>query len=59
MVFCPGARSTNILATETDKMVQLAQNGHVSKNSGQATLGKRSWVRSVFERLARGAGGTN
>ncbi|KAJ4360460.1 uncharacterized protein N0V89_001023 [Didymosphaeria variabile] len=32
VVFCPGARSTNILATESDKMLQLAQQGHVSKD---------------------------
>lgn len=32
VVFCPGARSTNILATESDKMLQLAQNGHVSND---------------------------
>lgn len=32
VVFCPGARSTNILATEAEKMRQLAQNGRVSKN---------------------------
>jgi beta-mannosidase len=39
VVFCPGARSTNILTTERDSMLQLAQNGHVSKD--QSTLMKR------------------
>ena len=32
VIFCPGARSTNILATQSDKMLQLAQQGHVSKD---------------------------
>ncbi|KAF2119933.1 thaumatin family protein [Lophiotrema nucula] len=31
--FCPGARSTNILATESEKLHQLAESGHVNKNS--------------------------
>jgi hypothetical protein len=35
VVFCPGARSTTILATSRDKMLQLAQNGRVDK---QATM---------------------
>ncbi|KAF2874201.1 thaumatin family-domain-containing protein [Massariosphaeria phaeospora] len=33
VVFCPGGRSTNILSTESEKMRQLAQNGHVSRRS--------------------------
>jgi hypothetical protein len=32
VIFCPGARSTNILATQSEKMLQLAQQGHVSKD---------------------------
>ncbi|KAF2757009.1 Osmotin, thaumatin-like protein [Pseudovirgaria hyperparasitica] len=31
VVFCPGARSTNILAEYGDKLRQLAQDGHVDK----------------------------
>ncbi|KAF2437884.1 glycoside hydrolase family 2 protein [Karstenula rhodostoma CBS 690.94] len=37
VIFCPGARSTNILATESDKMLQLAQQGHVSKDKRDQT----------------------
>ncbi|KAI9668635.1 MAG: hypothetical protein M1831_001074 [Alyxoria varia] len=29
VVFCPGGRSTNILATQKQKLIQLAQEGHV------------------------------
>lgn len=39
VVFCPGARSTTILTTERDSMLQLAQNGHVNKD--QSTMMKR------------------
>ena len=39
VVFCPGARSTTILTTERDSMLQLAQNGRVSKD--QSTMMKR------------------
>lgn len=42
VVFCPGARSTNILATEAEKMRQLAQNGRVAKN--QKMLQQRRFV---------------
>ncbi|KAF2797172.1 Osmotin, thaumatin-like protein [Melanomma pulvis-pyrius CBS 109.77] len=38
VVFCPGARSTNILATETEKLHQLAESGHVNNNQGQSTM---------------------
>lgn len=43
VVFCPGARSTNILATESEKMRQLSQTGRVSKDS-QKTMSKRKRV---------------
>lgn len=42
VVFCPGARSTNILATEADKIRQLAQKGYVSNK--QSTMVKREGV---------------
>jgi hypothetical protein len=41
VVFCPGARSTNILSTESEKMRQLAQSGRVSKDISQSTMMKR------------------
>ncbi|KAF2657625.1 thaumatin family protein [Lophiostoma macrostomum CBS 122681] len=41
VVFCPGARSTNILSTESEKMRQLAQSGHVSNGNSQSTMMKR------------------
>lgn len=45
VVFCPGARSTNILATQSDKMVQLAQDGHVdSKRKREAKSATESWL---------------
>jgi beta-mannosidase len=40
VVFCPGARSTTILTTERDSMLQLAQQGHVDNNK-QATMMNR------------------
>jgi beta-mannosidase len=50
VVFCPGARSTNILATESDKMLQLAQNGKVSKtNQSQSKTMKRANKATFFE----------
>ena len=38
VVFCPGARSTNILATETEKLHQLAESGNVKKHQYQSTM---------------------
>jgi hypothetical protein len=35
VIFCPGARSTTILSTSRDKMLQLAQDGRVDR---QATM---------------------
>ncbi|KAF1995734.1 glycoside hydrolase family 2 protein [Amniculicola lignicola CBS 123094] len=49
VVFCPGARSTNILATETEKLHQLAEQGKVSKNNDQSKRSKRSTA-DVFRR---------
>ena len=50
VVFCPGARSTNILATETQRLHELAESGHVSKNKGtQSTIMKRDRT-DVFRR---------
>jgi hypothetical protein len=42
VVFCPGGRSTNILATHSEEMRQLAQSGRVSEDMGsQTTMSKR------------------
>lgn len=49
VVFCPGARSTTILTTNRDKMLQLAQQGKVEK---QATLSLKRLRRDVFRRSA-------
>jgi hypothetical protein len=40
VIFCPGARSTNILDTSMEQMLQLAQHGQVDKK--QAMMLKRS-----------------
>ena len=47
VVFCPGARSTNILSTESEKMRQLAQSGHVSENQ-QSRLKMDKYRRQVL-----------
>ncbi|KAL6156512.1 hypothetical protein ACJQWK_06809 [Exserohilum turcicum] len=47
VVFCPGARSTTILTTNRDEMLQLAQQGKVEK---QATLGLKRARSDVVRR---------
>ena len=51
VVFCPGARSTNILDTSRAEMQQLAQNGHASKQSALVLNKRRAEMfrRSVGE----------
>ncbi|KAF2715713.1 glycoside hydrolase family 2 protein [Pleomassaria siparia CBS 279.74] len=51
VVFCPGARSTNILATESEKLHQLTENGHVDKNS-QAKMSMERIRDTVLRRSA-------
>ena len=41
VVFCPGGRSTNIIATSNGKLTQLAQTGHA----------KRDWHDDIFGAL--------
>ncbi|TKA69199.1 hypothetical protein B0A49_03447 [Cryomyces minteri] len=48
VVFCPGARSTNILATEADKLSQLKSSGSVNKRGIEEALPKRSEAFGVF-----------
>jgi hypothetical protein len=47
VVFCPGARSSNILDTSLEKMQQLSQKGRADK---QAALISRKSRREMFER---------
>lgn len=49
VVFCPGARSTNILDTSMDEMLQLAQNGRVNH---QAALMMKHSRHQMFKRNA-------
>ncbi|KAK5170839.1 hypothetical protein LTR04_002916 [Oleoguttula sp. CCFEE 6159] len=48
VVFCPGARSTNILATEADKLSQLKSTGSVNKRGTEEALPRRSEAFGVF-----------
>ncbi|KAK5004743.1 hypothetical protein LTR60_006465, partial [Cryomyces antarcticus] len=48
VVFCPGARSTNILATEADKLSQLKSTGSVNKRGTEEPLPRRSEAFGVF-----------
>ncbi|KAG9202364.1 hypothetical protein G6514_004338 [Epicoccum nigrum] len=41
VIFCPGARSTNILDTSGDKMQQLSQQGHVDHRKARLTMERR------------------
>jgi hypothetical protein len=47
VVFCPGARSSNILDTSLEQMQQLSQKGRVDK---QAKLVSRQARREMFAR---------
>jgi hypothetical protein len=49
VVFCPGARSTNILTTSKEQMQQLAQQGNVNH---QAALSLKRARKEVFRRSA-------
>ncbi|CAO2652396.1 Nn.00g006790.m01.CDS01 [Neocucurbitaria sp. VM-36] len=49
VVFCPGARSTNILDTSMDEMLQLAQSGRVDH---QAALALKRSRKEMFRRSA-------
>jgi beta-mannosidase len=49
VVFCPGARSTTILSTSRDEMLQLAQQGRVDK---QATMMTKKSVSEMARRSA-------
>jgi beta-mannosidase len=52
VVFCPGARSTTILSTSRDEMLQLAQQGRVDK---QATMMIKKSRSDVARRSAASA----
>lgn len=41
VVFCPGARSTNILDTSMDEMQQLAQQGRVDRQKVRRLMERR------------------
>ena len=49
VVFCPGARSTTILSTSRDEMLQLSQQGKVDK---QATMGLKRASSGMSQRNA-------
>jgi beta-mannosidase len=54
VVFCPGARSTTILSTSRDEMLQLAQQGRVNKQATMMMKSRNDMVRrSAASRTSR------
>ncbi|KAF2011012.1 glycoside hydrolase family 2 protein [Aaosphaeria arxii CBS 175.79] len=54
VVFCPGARSTNILATNAEAMRQLAQDGRVSKEKNSQSAMSMKKIRADVVRRSDG-----
>jgi len=54
VVFCPGARSTNILATETEKLHQLAESGNVKQHQYQSAMGLKKMRDNLVVRRSVG-----